>query len=97
MTEFIDDSEVNEILPGSQERVTHEIEGIGPVRARVGTSTAELAGAAAYWQGEAKRIRNQLLDEVADIKAKAWREGFLTGFLCFGLVGGILGAYIALH
>lgn len=45
----------------SDDYVNNEVPGLGDVRARVGTSTAELAGAAKFWHEKSK---------------VAWRNGF---------------------
>jgi len=53
------------------EYVTHTIDSIGGVRARKGTSTEELAGAAAYWNDRAKRAEQSA--------ANKWQSGFTAG------------------
>ena len=61
------------------ERDTYDIPGIGEFKARRGTSTAELAGAAAFWH---KKYQT------------SFREGFLTACVCLGLAGIAAGAAI---
>jgi hypothetical protein len=56
-------------------RTTHEIEGIGLIRAQNGTALETIAGAASHWQGEALRLAN-LIDSEGK---KKWNGGFLTG------------------
>ncbi len=59
-------------------RTTHEIEGIGSIRAQNGTALETVAGAAAYWQKEAKAFEKLANSYNAEDKKK-WRDGFLTG------------------
>lgn len=54
------------------ERTVNDIPGVGEVRARAGTSTAELAGAAKFWH---------------DKYQTAWRDGFISASLVGSLVG----------
>jgi hypothetical protein len=63
------------------ERDTFDIPGIGEFKARRGTSTAELAGAAAFWHQKSK---------------SAWRDGFLSACVVLGLAGITAGAAIHL-
>lgn len=42
---------------GSQKQLEFELPGIGEVRAREGTSTAELAGAVKYWHDKYQSAR----------------------------------------
>lgn len=58
---------------------TNDIPGIGEVRARRGTSTSELAGAAAFWAAKYKT---------------AWRDGFLSACIVLGFAGIAAGATI---
>lgn len=62
---------------------THEIEGLGGIRAHSGTALSTIAGAAAYWEKEAKTIENRVLIEagqyVEKVSRTRWRDGFLTG------------------
>jgi hypothetical protein len=71
-------------------RTVHEIEGIGSIRAMNGTALETIAGAAAYWQNEAKTLEGIAEARFAAIKAehtldiettgkRKWRDGFLTG------------------
>lgn len=64
-----------------EERTVNDIPGVGEVRARAGTSTAELAGAAKFWH---------------DKYQTAWRDGALAASLVIGLAGIIAGAAIHL-
>lgn len=57
-----------------EERQVFELPGAGEVRARVGTSTHELAGAVKFWH---------------DKYGHAWRDGFVSACVVFGLAGGI--------
>jgi len=59
--------------------VTNEIPGVGEIRARRGTSTAELAGAASFWH---KKYQH------------AWRDGFMSACVVLGLAGIAAGAAI---
>lgn len=79
----------------SYQNVTHEIDGIGGVRARVGTSTEELAGAASYWNKEAKALQARL-DNYALEDSRKWRDGFLTGAVSFAVVVGLIAGYFTL-
>lgn len=45
----------------------NEVPGVGTLRARAGTSVAELAGAVSFWHKKAET---------------AWKDGFLTCLLC---------------
>lgn len=71
-------------------RTTHEIEGIGSIRAQNGTALETVAGAAAYWQKEAKTLEGIAEARFEALKAehnldleeqgkRKWRDGFLTG------------------
>jgi hypothetical protein len=84
----------------SQERVIHEVEEIGEIRARAGTSTAELAGAASYWNKEAKRLAGELSEVIKlrkedfDLQhGKAWKSGFLTAAVAIATIEGLILAY----
>lgn len=79
----------------SYENRTHEIDGIGGVRARVGTSTEELAGAASYWNKEAKALQARL-DHFTAVESRKWRDGFLTGVVSFAVVVGLIAGYATL-
>lgn len=63
------------------ERESFDIPGIGEIRARKGTSTAELAGAAAFWHNKYK---------------SAWKDGFVTALLAIGTIGIAAGTVIHL-
>jgi hypothetical protein len=52
-------------------RSNYAIEDIGEIRASNGTALSTVAGAAAYWEKEAKAIKKRV--------GKEWRDGFLTG------------------
>lgn len=59
----------------SDEYVTHEIDEIGGVKARKGTSIEELAGAAAYWNKRGKEAEAKL----ERYGKGQWWAGFTTG------------------
>lgn len=66
----------------SDERLIHDIEGVGEIRARAGTSTSELAGAASFWQKQARLAQSK--------NATAWRDGFLTAVVSTSLIFGLV-------
>jgi len=59
------------------EYATHDIDGIGGVKARVGTSIEELAGAAAYWNKRGKAAEAKL----EKYGKSQWWTGFTTGLV----------------
>ncbi len=64
-----------------EERQSFSIPAVGDVRARLGTSTAELAGAAKFWHDKSKH---------------AWRDGFISACVVLGIAGIAAGATIHL-
>lgn len=61
------------LVDGSQEQVSIDLEGIGVVNARVGTSTQVLAGMAKYWH-------DKYLAECEEPR----KAGFLSGLTVVG-------------
>lgn len=78
---------------------THEIEGIGSIRAHNGTALETIAGAAKYWETEAKRLKEEYeAFQYADTEAlrKKWRDGFMTGSVSIATIGVVVGALLHL-
>lgn len=78
---------------------THEIEGIGSIRAHNGTALETIAGAAKHWETEAKRLKAEHeAFQYADTEAlrKKWRDGFLTGSVSIATIGVVVGALLHL-
>ncbi len=65
----------------TSERVSFDLPGVGELKARPGTSTAELAGMASFWHKKSKT---------------AWRDGFISACVILGLAGIAAGAAIHL-
>lgn len=63
---------------------TNEVPGVGEIRARKGTSTSELAGAAHYWSSK-----------YAAAHKDGWRAGFFTACVFLGTLA--LAASAAIH
>lgn len=78
----------------SLKRVTHEVPELGPVRAREGTATEYLAGAAEFWHKEAVRLEGVMTAWDHD-KRKSWRDGFLTGVVSLSVLAGVIAGYVA--
>lgn len=64
-------------------REVFDIPGVGEIRARPGTSTAELAGAVTYWHRKYEK----------EVK-RPWRDGFLTACVSLGLAAIVAGAVL---
>ncbi len=70
-------------------REAFEIEGIGEFRAKPGTAVYELAGAASYWEREAKGA-HKLVEKHG---VRRWRDGFTAGMsVSFAIVLVVAGA-----
>lgn len=59
-----------------------ELDGIGEFRARAGTATAELAGAAKYWSDRAKKAER--------VNAREYGRGFTHACLISAVSGGLV-------
>lgn len=76
---------------------THDIEGIGSIRAHNGTALETIAGAAKHWETEAKRLKQEYeAFQYADTEAlkKKWRDGFLTGSVSIVTIGAVVGTLL---
>lgn len=65
---------------------TFELDEVGEFRAKKGTATHELAGAAVYWQRECKTIEARYNAwSLKALRSKFW-DGFLTGAISATLI-----------
>lgn len=78
----------DEVISDSRQsaREKFEIEGIGEFRAKPGTAVAELAGAASYWEKQAKRLENAIWNA----RSMGFRDGFIAGASATFTVGALI-------
>ncbi len=68
---------------------TMSIEGIGEFRAKKGTATHQLAGAAAYWQAECLKAESRYEAALEKASARKWRDGFIAGIVLCAFVAAV--------
>lgn len=75
-------------------RVSHEVEGIGTIRAQNGTALETIAGAAAYWEKEAKKVAAGVDTLLTAAHSRGWNRGFITGVLTSATLSAIAAAVV---